>query len=127
MSELLEFSGSKGYLLLAMGVGGTLGALGALGLSVFTRAFRPALTLAGVTLGLGMATLLMGSFGRFMDVRTTYRAMAYADPDDRMRIFEGGKREAQASLTLGAMAGAPLVLLSLAAMGAAFARTGAPR
>lgn len=51
MRELLEFSGATGYLLLMLGMFGALPALGALGLAGLTRAFRPALLLAGVGLG----------------------------------------------------------------------------
>lgn len=127
MTELIEFTGAKGYLLLLIGVGGVLPALGALGLAAFTRAFRPALMLACLTLGLGVTAMLLGVTGRMMEVQGSFRAVAYANPADRATILAGSKQEAQANVTLGALVAVPLLLLSAGALGAAFARTGGAR
>jgi hypothetical protein len=127
MRELIEFSGATGYLLLLMGVSGVMLALGAVGLAAFTRAFRPALMLAGLTLGIGVTALLLGFGARTRDMQTTYRAVAHANPADRATILAGSRHEAQANVTLGAMVSLPLLLLSFGAIGAAFGRTGGAR
>lgn len=124
MRELLEFSGPTGYLVLMLGMFGVLPGLGALGLAGLTRGFRPALLLAGVTLGLGVGALLMGFIGRTASLKGSYRAVAHASPVDRSTILAAARSEAEASATLGLGAGIPLLLLAGCAMGAAFARTG---
>ena len=127
MRELLENTGATGLLLLLLGVGGGMLAVGALGLAAATRAFRPALLLAGLALGLSVAALLIGFGARTHGMQNAYRAVAYASPADRATIIAGSRLEAQANVTLGAMVALPLLLLSVGAIGAAFARTGGAR
>lgn len=124
MIELLQFTGPKGYLLLLLGGLGAASAVGSLALAGLSRNFRPSLMLAGLTLGLGVSAMLMGVIGRSNDVRSMYSAVAHVNPADRQMILEGGKREAQANVTLGTMVSLPLVLLALGAIGLSFARTG---
>lgn len=124
MLKLFEFSGATGYLLAMLGMFGLVPAVGALGLAALTRSFRSALMLAGLTLGIGLAALLVGLAGRTSDLKGSFNAVAHAAPDDRLTILAGARQEAEASATLGMLVGVPLLLLSVGAMGAAFARTG---
>ena len=124
MTELLMFTGPKGYLLLLIGGMGAASALGALGLAALTRSFRPAMLLAGVTLGLGCSAMLLGLIGRTSDLKSSYRAVSHVNPADRETILEVSKSEAKANVTLGTYVALPLVLLALGAMGLGFARTG---
>ena len=127
MGELIEVAGAKAYLMLFLGLGGAVAGLAAVGLAAATRAFRPALMLSGLSLAIGTAALLIGLWGRVSDRQSVFRAAAYADPIDRPALLTAGNDEAQASLTLGGLVASPLMLLSAAAIGAAFARTGAAR
>lgn len=127
MGQLIEVVGAKAYLLLFLGMGGAVAGLAALGLAAATRAFRPALMLSGLSLAVGTAALLIGLWGRVSDRQQVFRAVASADPIDRPAILAAGNAEAQASLTLGGLVASPLMLVSAAAIGAAFARTGAAR
>ena len=117
-------TGAKGYLLLLIGVMGAASALGALGLAGVTRSFRPAMLLAGVTLGLGCSAMLLGLIGRTSDLKSAYRAVAHVNPADRETILQASRSEAKANVTLGMYVSLPLVLLALGAMGLGFARTG---
>lgn len=127
MIELLEFTGPKGYLLLFIGGSASLAAIGAVVLATLTRSFRPALILAGVALGLGVGSFVLSLINRTNDIKHLYKAVVYVASVDRVAIVAAGTLEAQANLTLGALVSVPVVLLSLAAIGAAFGRTGASR
>lgn len=127
MTELIEFAGAKAYVLLLLGMAGGVVGLAAVGLAAATRALRPALMLSGLSLAIGTAALVLGFWGRSSDRQLVFRAVAHVAPEDRAAILAGGNQEAQASLTLGGIVAGPLMLLSAAAIGAAFARSGGAR
>lgn len=124
MSELIQEAGAPGYLLLLLGFLGLPLGVGALAMSAVSRAFRPALVLAGLVLGLGLMSLTLSVSWRSSSRSSSMRAIAHAAPEDRSVIMAVAFAESNSVTTLGALVGLPMLLLAGGAFGAAFARTG---
>lgn len=127
MTELLEFTGPKGIVLLFLGGAGGLVAVASLVLATFTWTFRPALAMAGISIGFGGVAFLLGLSWRSLDRYETLGALGHVAAADRPMVLEAVLRESEANVTLGAMMAIPLVLIACGTIGASFARTRASR
>ncbi len=125
MQDMMLMAGWSGYpLLLAALASGGVG-LVALGLAA-AKAWRPALVMAGVAVGVAFVGVLGGQAGYLSGLRGSYKAVAHAAPADRATILAASEQEAKANVTLGLFS-LPGGLLAALAAGVAFARTGGPR
>lgn len=125
MQELIYEAGWTGYPLLLAAMASSGVGLVALVLAA-AKAWRPALVVAGVAVGLTFVGVLGGRLGYHDGLRGSYKAVAHASPADRETIIVASEREAKSNLTLGLFS-LPGGLLGALAVGLSFARTGGRR
>lgn len=125
MQQMLYEAGWSGYPLLLAALASSSVGLVALVLAA-AKAWRAALVVAGVAVGVAFVGVLGGRLGYHDGLRGSYKAVAHAHPDDRQAILEGSAREASSNLTLGLFS-LPGGLLGALAVGLSFARTGGRR
>jgi hypothetical protein len=123
MSELLEEVGLDGYIIVSLVALGWMATLGCLATARW-RLPRASLLLAGVVLGLGVTTLLVGVRAEANRLRQGERGVVHASPDYRMQLLVGELDGASAVRMLGVVAGLPFALLGATVLVAGLRRAG---